>query len=130
LDEHHERLVLMVEDDLLLADIYEKRFVAESIQIAHARSAEEALEQLERGPKPDLVLLDLHLAGMSGFEFLEKIRNDPPTAKLPVIVLSNFSDPEDLEKTKEYGVLRHIQKVSLTPAELVETVREELQALS
>jgi len=67
------------------------------------------------------------LPGMSGYDLLEKIRNEPATAKLPVIVLSNFTEPEDLERSKALGVLRHIQKVSLTPAEIVDAVRGALK---
>jgi len=119
-------LVLLVEDDPLLASIIARRFVAESLHVERAASGEEALQLLEKGQKPDLMLLDIHLPGMSGFDVLEKIRAAPNTSKLPVIVLSNFNGPEDVERSKSLGVLKHIQKVSLTPAEIVDVVREEL----
>jgi CheY-like chemotaxis protein len=122
-------LILMVEDDQLLASIIGRRFIAESFRVEHAASGEEALRllQAENAAKPDLLLLDIHLTGMSGFEFLEQVRSSPITVKLPVIVLSNFNEPADLERSKQLGVLQHIQKVSLEPAEVVEVVRNAIK---
>lgn len=117
----------MVEDDQLFGDIITRRFIAESLQVKRVASGEEALRVLQSERKPDLLLLDIHLSNMDGFEFLEKLRSSPVTEKLPVIVLSNFNDPKDLERSKSLGVLQHIQKVSLTPAEVVDVVRKALE---
>lgn len=121
-------LILMVEDDQLLSSIVAQKFVKESLQVERAASAEEAMQVLQQPRKPDLLLLDIHLPGENGFEFLEQIRAMPEFAKLPVIVLSNFNAAEDLQRGKELGVLRHVQKVTLTPAEIVDMVRDTLKA--
>lgn len=119
--------ILMIDDDKLFVDLMMRRFEREALPVEWVASAEEALKLLDQGMQPGLVLLDLHLPGMDGFEFLEKIRAMPQTAKLPVMVLSNFNDPEDLARTKSFGVLGHVQKVSLEPSELVAMVRKTLQ---
>lgn len=119
--------MLLVDDDQLLSSIIARRFAAESFLVEQAGSAEEALQMLQKEGKPDLLLLDIHLPGMNGFDFLEKLRATPGMEHLPVIVLSNFVDPEDVERSKQFGVLQHIQKVSMTPAEVVETVKKTIQ---
>jgi CheY-like chemotaxis protein len=124
-----EPLILMVEDDKLLGTIFTQKFASNEMQFIRAASGEEALQLLGEGKKPDLVLLDIHLSGMDGYEFLKKIRDDPATAALPVIVFSNFNAPEDIAQSKALGALRHIQKVTLTPAEVIDVVREELAKL-
>lgn len=127
MDQRPGPLILMVEDDQLLASIIMRRFSAESLRVERASSGEEAMQILQKEGKPDLLLLDIRLPGMNGFDFLEKIRSSPATEKLPVIVLSNFNEPEDIERSKQLGVLQHIQKVSLTPAEVVDVVRKALE---
>jgi CheY-like chemotaxis protein len=124
-----EPLILMVEDDKLLGTIFTNKFASNEMRFMRAASGEEALQLLGEGKMPDLVLLDIHLSGMDGYEFLKMIRDDPATAELPVIVFSNFNAPEDIAKSKALGALRHIQKVTLTPAEVVDAVREELAKL-
>jgi CheY-like chemotaxis protein len=124
-----EPLILMIEDDKLLGTIFTNKFASNEMRFMRAASGEEALQMLGEGKKPDLVLLDIHLSGMDGYEFLKMIRDDPATAELPVIVFSNFNAPEDIAKSKALGALRHIQKVTLTPAEVVDAVREELAKL-
>lgn len=119
-------LILMVEDDQLLSSIIAQRFVRESLRVERAATAEEAMKLLRQSEKPDLLLLDIRLPDMNGLDLLEQIRANPATAGLPVIVLSNFNAPEDLKRSKDLGVLQHIQKVSLTPAEIVEVVGKAL----
>lgn len=118
--------VLLVDDDKLFGGIISRRFGAESVRMVHVTSGQDALRILQQEDKPDLLLLDLQLAGMEGFELLEKIRAEPAISKLPVVVLSNFNDPADVERGKTLGVLRHIQKVTLTPREVVDMAREVL----
>jgi CheY-like chemotaxis protein len=124
-----EPLILMIEDDKLLGTIFTQKFASNEMRFIRAASGEEALQLLGEGKRPDLVLLDIHLPGMGGYEFLKKVRDDPATKELPVIVFSNFNSPEDIAQSKALGALRHIQKVTLTPLEVVNAVREELTKL-
>lgn len=116
----------MVDDDKFLAGIIEQKLILEKFQVERAANAGEAMQLLSQEKKPDLVLLDIQLAGENGLDFLEKIRAMPEFAKLPVIVLSNYTDDQVVERSKHLGVLRHIQKVTLTPSEVAEVVKTEL----
>lgn len=118
-------LILMVEDDKLLGTVVAQKFGLESFRVIRAVSGADALRMLQV-EKPDLLLLDLHLPDMNGLDLLEQIRAVPATEKLRVIVLSNYNDPADIERGKKLGVLRHVQKMTLTPAEVVDMVREVL----
>jgi two-component system OmpR family response regulator len=119
-------LILIVDDDKFLAGIVEQKLVLEKFQVERADTADEATRLLQQGKRPDLVLLDIQLPGKSGLDMLEELRGKPEFYKLPVIVLSNFNQPEDVERGKKLGVLRHIQKVTLTPSEVVDVVRSAL----
>jgi CheY-like chemotaxis protein len=130
MDERTLPLILMVDDDQLFGRIVAQKFAAAPFRFAVAQSAQETLQMLGQGDMPALVLLDIHMTGTDGFVLLEKIRAMPATAGLPVIVLSNFNEPKDIERSRQLGALRHIQKVSLTPQEIVDMVSEVLEGRS
>jgi len=119
-------MILMVEDDPLLSSLLAQKLVADLLRVVHVQSGEEALEVLKRDEKPDLILLDIRLPGIDGFTVLEKMRADASMTKIPVIVLSNFGEASDLERSKQLGVLKHIVKISLTPEEITGVVRDAL----
>ena len=114
--------ILMIEDDLLLSDIFSRKFTAEKFAMLHAPTGEKALELLKT-KKPDVILLDLTLPGLSGFDVLKKIKEDPTVADIPVIILSNLSEAEDIKKGRELGAVDYLVKVSLSLDEIVKAVR-------
>jgi len=110
--------VLLVEDDTFLSDLLARRFAEEDCTFIHAETAEKALEILPT-EIPDIILLDLVLPGMSGFEVLEKIKQDEKTKDIPVVVLSNLSQQSDIQRALELGAVRHEVKAHLSPNEIV-----------
>lgn len=121
-DEQKKITVLVVEDDKLLSDLLARKFTAENFNLIHAPTGEMAIDQLKTA-KPDLVLLDILLPGIDGFEVLRQIKSNPDTKNLPVIILSNLGQESDIKKGQELGAEKFIVKVTLTLDEVVAMVR-------
>ena len=117
--------VLLIEDDQLLSDLLARKFGAEKIPATYAPTGEIALEMLEnKRVEPDLILLDIRLPGIDGFEVLKKIKANADLSKIPVIILSNFGQPEDVAKGKELGAEEFIVKVTLTLDQIIDIVHK------
>ncbi|MDB5259340.1 MAG: hypothetical protein JWO73_548 [Candidatus Taylorbacteria bacterium] len=110
--------VLWVEDDRFLANILVRKFVSVGCDIVRLKSGEEAFAYLENHV-PKLVLLDLLLPGMTGFDILQKMRMDPALRNIPVIILSNTSQAIDLERAKMLGAQRFLVKASTSIDEII-----------
>jgi CheY-like chemotaxis protein len=115
--------VLWVEDDPEFLELYLLKLHADGHWIETASNGEQGLRRaLEL--RPDLLLTDIRMPGMSGLEMVEHLRENPVTASLPVIVLSNYDDPELRHRgLADLGVLEWLIKSSCTPGELSERVR-------
>ncbi len=117
--------VLFVEDDEILAKMYARQFDIESISYTHAKDGKTALDLLKM-IRPSIILLDISLPDIDGFEVLKQIKADPKIASIPVVIMSNFSRPEDIEWGKKLGAKKFVEKASLLPADVVDIVRAEL----
>jgi len=116
--------ILIVEDDPLLQNLLVGKMVQfrdTGLKMLPAFNAEKALE-IARTEKPDLILLDLILPGMGGFEFLAELRKDPTSAAIPVIVLSNLNEDQDKTKVKELGITKYFVKANFS----LETIAKEV----
>ena len=107
--------MLLVDDDEALAEMYALQLTASGFQVTTARSGAEAL-QLVLDATPDLIYLDLGLPGMTGLEVLERLRRAPSTAEVPVVILTNFSEPEMIKRGQELGAQDYLIKVDTSPA--------------
>jgi CheY-like chemotaxis protein len=107
--------LLLVDDDEALAEMYALQLTASGFQVTTARSGAEAL-QLVLDATPDLIYLDLGLPGMTGLEVLERLRRAPSTAEVPVVILTNFSEPEMIKRGQELGAQDYLIKVDTSPA--------------
>lgn len=116
--------ILWVEDDLFLNDILAKKLTLEGCIPLNARDGEEAMHILER-EVPDVVLLDLVLPGMSGFDVLQSIKASDRLKNVPVIVFSNLGQPAEIEKAKKLGAVKHLVKAEIDIGEVV----SELEAV-
>lgn len=114
------KIILIVEDEPIVKMVEEK-FDEKGFMVEVARDGVQALEKV-RHLKPDLILLDILLPRMNGFEFLKSIRNDPDLKEIPVIIFSNLGNSYDFEKLKELKVVDYIIKANVTIHELVERV--------
>ncbi|MFA6050049.1 MAG: response regulator [Candidatus Paceibacterota bacterium] len=114
--------VLWIEDDQFLGSMIEKKFHATGCNLNHVTDGEEALKVLKSDPIPDLVIIDLVLPGVDGFEIIKTLREDPRTKAVPAAILSNLSDEKDVQKAKEYGADLYLVKASLTLDEIMEKI--------
>ncbi len=89
--------VLVIEDDPSMAEMYRLRLVGDGYDVVVGCDGEEGL-QLAVDENPDFIYLDLRLPKLDGFEVLERLRAEPATAHIPVIILSNYGDPEMRER--------------------------------
>lgn len=115
--------ILTVEDDLFLKELLAGKLSNDEFDVAYASNGEEALA-LANSENPDIILLDILLPGMSGYEVLEKLKADEATAAIPVLILSNFGQPEDIEKGKSLGAVDFLVKANNSLDAIVERVRE------
>lgn len=117
--------ILIVEDDAVIAHIYQRQFRVEGFQIELAPSGEIAVESL-RHARPDLVVLDLQLPKMSGIEVLKFLRAQPATATVPVIVFSNSYLGHLVDAAWKAGANKCLTKTICTPRQLLDAVRQTL----
>jgi DNA-binding response OmpR family regulator len=98
--------VLLVEDDTFLQNIYRTKFEMEGFKVSSATSGDEGLADVKK-KKPDIVLLDILLPKMDGFAILEHIKKDPEIKDIPVILLTNLGQKDDVDKGIEMGTIRN-----------------------
>ncbi len=119
--------ILLVEDDPFLSSLLKNRLLKEGFEVVHARDGEEAITALRTTPV-QLVLLDIILPKRSGFEVMEEIRTDMQVklqnANLPIIVISNLGQPEDMEKGKALGAIEYFVKAKTSIDDLVGRVKD------
>lgn len=120
-----ERRILLAEDDRFLRKAAEARLRQGGFTVLAAVDGEEAL-RLARAETPDLVLLDLIMPKIQGFEVLKALKEDPATASIPVIVLSNLGQERDVQRAMELGAVAYFIKAHLSLHELVQRVSEVL----
>ncbi|MDO8594411.1 MAG: response regulator [bacterium] len=118
--------IMWVEDDKFLSDIIARKLSAQGCVLSHATEGEEALRLLEK-EQPDLILLDILLPGLSGFEILTRIMANEKTKHIPVILLSNLGQKADIEKGKSLGAVRFLIKATVTLDEIVEEIKTVLR---
>ena len=120
--------ILLIEDEEMLANMYEVKFQNEGFEVVKALDGASGLE-MSKSTNPDMVLLDVIMPKMDGFSVLKSMREDPATKDLPVMLLTNLGQDEDIEKGKELGVIGYLVKANVTPSEVVEAVKKELAKL-
>lgn len=118
--------VLIVEDDEFLRSLTAKRLEKDGYEVAIAVDGESA-NGIAVENKPDLILLDLLLPGVDGFEVLKKLREDEVTKNTPVIVFSNLGQREDIEKAKGLGANDFLIKANFTLDDVIEKINTILK---
>lgn len=119
--------ILIVEDDTFLAGIYANKFEKEGFDVQLAVDGEAGLKTAQTS-LPDIILLDILLPKLDGFEVLEKLKADEGTHKIPVILLTNLGQKEDVDKGLKLGAADYLIKAHFMPAETVEKVKKVLAA--
>lgn len=118
--------ILIIEDDKFLRELIAQKLIKESYDIAEAVDGEKGIKAV-KDEKPDLVLLDLILPGIDGFEVLAKMKEDPMLAEIPVIILSNLGQKDDIERGLKMGANDYLIKAHFTPGEIIEKIKTALK---
>lgn len=119
--------ILIIEDDKFLRDLIQQKLNKEGFVSLAAVDGEEGLKTAQ-AEVPHLILLDLILPGIDGFEVLKKLKADSKTTAIPVIVLSNLGQKDDMERTLKDGAEDFMVKAHFTPSEIIAKVRDTLKA--
>jgi DNA-binding response OmpR family regulator len=114
--------ILIVEDDKFLRLLLERKLKNENFEVVGAEDGEEALEKIVT-EKPDLILLDIILPKKSGFTVLEEINKDENLKRIPVFIISNLGQPEDIERGKNLGAKEYFVKAGLSLEELIKKIK-------
>jgi DNA-binding response OmpR family regulator len=118
--------ILIVEDDRFLRELIARKLKNEGYEVLEAVDGEEGLKKIKE-EKPDLILLDLILPGIDGFEVLAKTKEDPNVAQIPVIILSNLGQREEIERGLKLGAIDYLIKAHFTPGEIIEKIKNILR---
>ena len=118
--------VLFVEDDALVAQMYRLKLELDGYVVEIAADGLAALEKA-RSVQPDIIFLDIRLPKLDGLSVLERLRQDPATERIPVVILSNWNEKELVERGVKLGALDHLIKSQTTPARLSQRLRTWLQ---
>jgi DNA-binding response OmpR family regulator len=121
--------ILLVEDEDFLRRILKLRLTAEGYEVADVDSGEAAWEALQESA-PHLIILDLYLPRMSGFEFLERLKAHPALSHVTVLILSGLGQEADIRKGLELGAKEYVIKTKLKPGEFLEKVSRLLGGTS
>ena len=117
--------ILIVEDDPLMSRMYQKIFTFEGYEVEMAGDGQEGLDKA-REVMPTLALLDVMMPKLNGLQVLEKLKEDPKTKSIPVIMLTNLAGQQDAESALAKGAIKYIIKSEHDPKEVADMVKEIL----
>jgi len=120
-----KKKILIIEDEETLKFLLSREFKGEGFDIEEAINGEEGLKKAKES-KPDLILLDLLLPGIDGFEVLSRLKKDSNLESTPVIIISNFSQEEEIKRGLKLGAIDYLVKANLTLSDIVERVKKTL----
>jgi DNA-binding response OmpR family regulator len=118
-----KKKLLWIEDDKLIGTILAKKIVSSGFDLVHVKDGEGALSSL-LSRIPDVIIVDLILPGMNGFEILEKIRNDERFKGIPTMVLSNLSKVSDIDRAKSLGAKKFLVKASTSLDQVIVEIKD------
>ena len=117
--------ILIIEDDALIARMYEAAFRFEKFEVDVAHNGKDGLEKLKKN-RPSLILLDIMMPVMNGLEVLKQIKDDPRYKGIPVVMLTNLFGSKDIEEALSLGAVKYIVKSKYKPKEVVAQIKEIL----
>lgn len=118
--------ILLVDDDPLLVRMYQKKLENDGYEVATADDGDKAISKVDEF-NPDLILLDIMMPKVNGYEVLKNLKSKEATKKIPVVLLTNVSSADaDLEKGMELGAVAYLVKAGNRPSAVVSKVKEIL----
>ena len=125
--EGEKRKILIVDDDNFLLDMYALKFSQNNFEVYTAPGGAQAIEKLKGGLNPSVMLMDIIMPEMDGFEMLAQINMQNLCPKCAKIVLSNKSEQKDIDEGNRLGVAGYIVKANSTPTEVIDQVVKILE---
>lgn len=119
--------IILIDDDQVLLKLYSTRLAADKHQVFTASNGEEGL-QLVSQQIPDIILLDLLMPKLNGFKFIEELKKNPQTKNIPIIVFSSVANQEQVQRLNQLGVSTFLNKIDVTPTQLVNVINQQLSS--
>lgn len=121
----YKKKILLIEDDSFLISMYTTKFELENFEVVAAEDGEKGLG-LAAKEKPDIILLDILLPKMNGFEVLKELKNNKETSPIPVILLTNLSQKNEIEQGLALGAQDYLIKAHFMPSEVMDKIKKVL----
>jgi DNA-binding response OmpR family regulator len=125
MNDENKKKILLVEDDEALATVYQTRLEAEGFDIRRVPNGEDALAAAVEY-KPNLILLDVMMPRVNGFDVLDILRNTPDTAEIKIVMLTALSQDSDKERAESLGVDDYLVKSQVVIADVVDKIKHHL----
>ena len=119
--------IFLIEDDPFLIDVYSAKLKEVGFEVDTAPNGEEGIKKIKQ-KKPDLLLLDIVLPGANGWEIVERIRKDETIKDLKIVLLSNLTEKDEVEKGLRLGADKYLIKAHYTPSQIAEEIKKTLSA--
>lgn len=116
--------ILLIEDEEIMVDLLTKKLEKEGYELSVARDGKEGLEMMKK-ERPDLVLLDIIMPKMGGFEVMEAMSKDSELKQIPIIVISNSGQPVELDRAQRLGARDWLIKTEFDPQEVLDKVNKQ-----
>jgi len=117
--------ILLVEDEKIIIDLLQKKLIEEGYEVSVARNGVEGLEKM-KAAKLDLILLDIVMPKMGGFEVMEEMNKNEELKKIPVIIISNSGQPVELDRAIRLGAKDWLIKTEFDPQEVIDKVVKQI----
>lgn len=117
--------ILIVEDEKLVSDLLQRKLTKEGYEVSVAFDGEEGLKMMKKA-RPDLILLDIVMPKMGGFEVMEEMGRDKKLKDIPVIVISNSGQPVELDQAQKLGAKDWLIKTEFDPQEVINKVNNQI----
>jgi CheY-like chemotaxis protein len=118
--------IMVVEDDSFVIDIYQTKLSQEGYEVIQAENGAEAIKKLEKDI-PDMILLDIIMPYVDGLQVLKKIKSDERLKNIPVVLLTNLSQKEDIDEGLGLGASDYLIKSHFTPSEVLEKIKKYIK---
>jgi len=119
--------ILIIEDDSFLSEMYSTKLIQEGFETEIAINGKQGMDKI-KNIKPDLILLDIVLPKMDGFEILESVKKDSKLKNIPIVLLTNLGQKNEIEKGLLLGADEYIIKAHFTPTAVVTKIKEILKS--
>ena len=118
--------ILLIEDEKVITELLSDRILREGYEVIVADNGEDGLRKIKEN-KPDLILLDIIMPKMDGFEVMEEKNKDPELRNIPVVIVSNSGQPVELDRAKELGAKDWLIKTEFDPQEVIEKIKKQIE---